>query len=180
MHAKNYIKSGTLQLHFYAFFILFIFMVTSCSPIFRTSLPNNLPLLFCEIATLTRSMTVGIPSFLTPPLSLEFLLSLQATACIFHSLYFRAAHSYVLSAKVALNQRSYRQLRPLPYWLLLLVGFVYIFSAQYLFKQVCTVLSVNLSTFGTVRFCIFFVFHTIPLQEAAALGVFCFHHTDLL
>ena len=61
-----------------------------------------------------------------------------------------------------------------------LVGFIEIFSVKNLFKQVCTVSFFYLLTLGTVRFCILFVFHTIPLQEATFLGVFCFHHTDLL
>ena len=35
-------------------------------------------------------------------------------------------------------------------------------------------------TTSDIRFCILFVFHTIPLQEATVFGVFCFPHTDLL
>ena len=98
---------------------------------------------------------------------------------------------YSSSEKIAnMNSRSYEPLRKLSrgrfstthfaIGFYPLVGFVQIISVQHLFKQVCTVLSVNLSTFGTARFCILFVFHTIHLQEAAVSGVFCFHHTDLL
>lgn len=60
------------------------------------------------------------------------------------------------------------------------VGSVQIISVKHLFKQVCTVSFFCFLSFGTVRFCILFVFHTIPLQEATTPGVFCFHCTDLL